>query len=419
MKSRVSLTAFICILFSFWAGSARSEDWPQWRGPRGDGTWNAPKLPVRWPENGLSERWKKTIGGGYAGVIVADGRVYNADRLTEPKEIERIQCLEANTGDLIWEHADPVEYADLSYGNGPRAAPTVFDGRLYTLGALGQAHCFDARTGALLWSKHLQNDFDGRMPTWGFAASPYIFENTVILTPGSKDKGSIIALDRVTGDLVWKSLSDETTYATPVLVEHAGRKEMICWMPTQIRSLDPHTGKLLWSHPYKVDYNVSIATPVYHQGIVLVSGYWDGARAMKLPDKPGKAALAWENRREYQGLMSQPLCRDGIAYLLCRNRGLQAFEIADGKKLWDDDNTLTPRGRNPQATLVWLNDDDRIIALNSEGELILARINRSGYHDEARTKIIGPTWAHPAYAGRYVFARNDNELICVELPVVE
>jgi hypothetical protein len=116
--------------------------------------------------------------------------------------------------------------------------------------------------------------------------------------------------------------------------------------------------------------------------------------------------------------MSQPLYRDGHGYLLDKEYGLTCFKLATGEKLWDDDHRMTPRGRNPQATLVWLNDGDRAIILNADGDLILARLNVDGYHEQSRTRIIGETWAHPAYAGARVFARSDSQLVCYGLPVV-
>ncbi|MBC8113684.1 MAG: hypothetical protein H7062_04860 [Candidatus Saccharimonas sp.] len=113
--------------------------------------------------------------------------------------------------------------------------------------------------------------------------------------------------------------------------------------------------------------------------------------------------------------MSQPLYRDGHVYLLDKQYGLTCFELQTGRKLWDDNNQTTPRGRNPQASLVWLGDTDRAIILNEEGELILTRLNPEGPREQSRTKIIGPTWAHPAFAGTRIFARSDSELVCVSL----
>lgn len=393
------------------------EEWPRWRGPRGDGTWNGPRLPEKWPADGLAQRWRQPIGGGYAGVIVADRRVYTCDRQTDPREVERILCFDAESGERRWERSYAVAYGNLDYGNGPRAAPTVFDGRVYALGAVGHLHCLDAETGKPVWSAHLADDLDGRVPMWGYAASPFIYEDLVIVQPGGKSGDSIVALDRRTGKRVWSSLSDETAYATPVVLEHNGTVQLICWTPSHVRSLDPRTGRPFWSVPYKVTYGVSIATPIFHRGLVFVSGYWEGSKAIRLGEDAEDAAVAWEENRYLRGLMSQPLCRDGYVYLLDKAYGLTCFELDTGKKVWDDDNRMTPRGRNPQATLVWLNEGDRAIVLNASGELILARLNPEGYHEQSRTKIIGETWAHPAYAGDRVYARSDTELVCVELPM--
>jgi hypothetical protein len=117
--------------------------------------------------------------------------------------------------------------------------------------------------------------------------------------------------------------------------------------------------------------------------------------------------------------MSQPLCRDGFGYLLDKNFGLTCFQMATGNKLWADGHRLTARDTNPQATLVWIGDGDRALALNAAGELLLVRLNPKGYTELARSKIIDDTWAHPAYARRCVYARNDHEILCRELPIDE
>jgi hypothetical protein len=113
--------------------------------------------------------------------------------------------------------------------------------------------------------------------------------------------------------------------------------------------------------------------------------------------------------------MSQPLCRDGYGYLLDKRHGLTCFDLKTGKKLWDDGNRMTPKGRNPQAAMIWLGQGDRALVLNSDGDLILARLNPSGYHESSRMNLLGPTWAHPAFARGCVFARNDHELVCYSL----
>lgn len=400
--------------------AANAEDWPQWRGPRGDGTWQGPQLPEAWPEGGLPVRWRQTVGGGYAGVIVADNRVYVMDRqppdeATSEGEVERLLCFTASTGDPLWDHQYPVTYGNLDYGSGPRAAPTVFDGRVYTLGAMGHFWCLEAATGKPLWSHDLVAEGLAKIPEWGLAASPVIWQNLVIVHPGGEPEACFVAFDRVSGALVWNSGSDPAGYATPIVI--GGQpQQLVCWSPRHVLGIDPADGAIQWSIPYEVTYGVSIATPIDHQGLVFVSGYWEGSKTINPALNGGPAELVWEDRRALRGLMSQPLARDGFVYLLDKSLGLTCFELATGEIQWDDrQHRMTPRGRNPQATLVWTGHADQVLILNSEGELILARLNPQGYDEQSRSPIIGPTWAHPAYAGSTVYARDDTELVAVSL----
>lgn len=418
MMQKVLTAALAVSLFTaMGVGAANAEDWPQWRGVRSDGTWRGPKLQEQWPATGLRQVWRAEIGGGYAGVTAANQRVFTMDLQKQPTPRERVLCFDAATGKLLWSHAYEVDYADMDYGTGPRAAPTYYDGRIYTLGAVGHVHCLDANAGNVLWSKTPGTDYHVQRPTWGLAASPVVDGGQVIIHAGAEPDGSLVALDRLTGKERWRSLSEPAGYATPRLIHWQGRKLLVAWTPEFIRGLDPATGRVLWSIPYKVTYGVSIATPIFAEGMVFVSGYWEGSKAIRLGREAEDAELIWEDSRNLRGLMSQPLYRDGHVYLLDRHHGLTCFVLQTGEKLWDDGNQLTPRNRNPQASLVWLNDEDRIIALNAEGELVMARINPQGYHEQARAKIIGPTWAHPALSGPFVYARSDEELVCVELPV--
>ncbi len=246
-------------------------------------------------------------------------------------------------------------------------------------------------------------------------ASPFVFGELVIVHVAAQPAGCFVALRKVDGQEAWRAGSDPAGYATPILVDRGGEPQLVGWTPENIVGLDPRTGVIDWTVPYKVTYGVSIATPICQEGLVFVTGYWEGSKAIALGDARNEVRLAWEEKRELCGLMSQPLYRDGYVYCLDKAHGLVCFKLATGEKLWDDKHSLTPRGRNPQVSLTWLGDEDRIVALNSDGELVLARLNRAGYDEQSRAAIIGPTWAHPAYAGRHAFARDDQELVCVEL----
>jgi len=392
------------------------EDWPRWRGRRGDGTWRAPNLPATWPTNGLQRIWQQNIGGGYGGVAVTGGRVYLMDRQQTPHDSERVLCFDAVGGKPLWSHTYDVDYQDVAYDNGPRTTPTVFQGHVYTLGAVGHLHCLDAATGKVIWSQDLVADFGARIPIWGLSASPLVFQDLLIVHSGSEPDGCFLAFDRSNGKEIWRSLPDPAGYATPILIEHGGRQQLAGWTPQNVCGIDPQSGQLLWNIPFTVNYGTSIANPIYHEGLILVSSYYDGSQAIRIADDSQTAKVVWHDRRNLRGLMSQPLYRDGHAYLIDKRHGLTCFVLSSGEKLWDDDNRLTPKGRNPQATMVWINNQGRAIVLNSDGELILIRLDPSGYTEQSRAKIIGRTWAHPAYSGNCVFARDDKQLVCVLLP---
>lgn len=428
--SRTALTA--CLLT---AGVVAAGDWPRWRGPHGDGTWDAPQLPAEWPAGGPKTVWRQPVGGGYAGISVADGKVYTLDlrdpvkptKDDGPDGTERVLCFDAATGKPLWSHQYTVRYGDLGgYANGPRSTPTVHDGRLYTLGAVGHLLCLDAATGKVIWQRDTVKECGARVPEWGFAASPVIDGDRVIAHVGARPNGSVIAFDRRTGKEVWRSLPDDAGYCTPVLIEPKSGRQLVVWTPENVHGLDPETGKRLWSVPHKETYGVSIASPIYRDGILFITGYWEGAKTIRLGAKPTDAELLWQDRKHLRGLMAQPLYRDGHVYTFDKGYGLTCFELKSGKKLWDDENQLTPRGRNPHASVVRLGDTDRVLALNSAGELVLARLTPKGYDEQSRAKVLtGRVWGHPAFAGRHMFAKADgaeawqnagpHELVCVEL----
>jgi outer membrane protein assembly factor BamB len=399
----------------------RAEDWPRWRGPRGDGTWQAPPIPAKFPEAGPPVVWQSAIGPGYSGIAVAQGRVLTMDR---PKESdnERVVAFDEKTGQLLWEHRYPAAYGKLDYGKGPRSTPTIHDGRVYTLGAMGHLHCLEVETGKVLWSKDFVRDHGAKLPEWGFAAS-VVIEGDLAIVHAGLPGGCYSAYDRQTGDERWRGGDDPAGYGTPIVIEHAGLRQLIGWTPEHVVAHRLDDGQQLWKYPYKITYGVSIATPIFHEGTVLVCGYWHGSRALKLGKQPGEMELLWEENRFLRGLMDQPLVRDGHVYLLDKQHGIVAFELAKGEMLWTDENRLTPRARNPQVSMVWLGNADsggrdateRAVCLNEKGELVLIRLTPAGLVEDSRAKIIGENWAHPAYAGECCFARDDERLVCVRL----
>lgn len=394
---------------------ASVEEWPRFRGPRGDGAWNPPALPQDLTKVNPTPRWSAKIGGGYGGVTVSEGRVYVMDREKQP-EAERVLCFDAASGNLLWTHRYPVTYGSLDYGNGPRASVVILEKRAYTLGATGVAACLDAASGKVHWQVDLVKEHQAVIPTWGFAASPYLWDGAVLLHCGAEPNGSIVALEAATGKLRWRGGSDKAGYCTPVVIEAPSGPQVIQWGPHKVAGLSPKDGSELWTFPYEITYGVSIAQPIYHEGILLVSGYWHGTRALKLGSGPEDVSLAWSEEKTLCGLMSQPLYKDGFVYLLTKGQGVVCFKLADGAIQWKDDHQLTPKDRNPQISLVWADEKNNIACgLNASGELIFARFTPEKMEELSRHQVVGKTWAHPAYTRNAVFARSDTELVAWDL----
>lgn len=393
-----------------------AEDWPRWRGAHGDGGWNAKDIPADFSQREPERLWKQEIGGGYGGVTMSDGRIYVMDRQKMPKEVERVLCFDAESGKPLWAHAWEVAYGSMDYGTGPRSSVNISDGKAYALGATGVALCLQADSGKVVWQVDTVAKFGAKIPTWGFAASPLVDGGRVLLHVGAGQNGSVVALDKDSGAEVWRGGPDPAGYCTPEIITHADTRQLIAWGPEHVQSLNPQTGETNWTYPYPITYGVSIAQPLYRDGLLLVSGYWHGAKVLKLGSTPKEVTLAWENEKDICGLMSAPLYKDGVVYMLDKNRGLQAFELKTGQILWSDDNTLTPKDRNPQMSLVWLKEgEDVATLLNASGELVHVALKPASREELGRHQIIGKTWAHPAFAANRVFARSDKELVAWEL----
>jgi outer membrane protein assembly factor BamB len=380
-------------------------DWPQWRGPRRDSVAILPGLPNKLPEK-LPARWTQPIGGGYGGISVVGNRLYVMDRRKEP-EAERVLCLDVKTGKTVWEYSYPVRYGKLDYGNGPRCTPTVADDKVFTFGAMGHLHALDARNGKLLWSRDTVQEFEAAIPTWGHSCSPLYDGGYVIVQVGARN-GCLMSFAARTGKVVWRSLNDPPGYASPVLIGN----DIHYFTPTHLVAVDRVEGKERWREPFEgITYGVSISDVVTADGVILASNYWSGSKAIRLKDK--KPTVAWEGK-QLSLLMSTPLVRGKHVYALDRFRGLKCIEMASGKVLWENEH-VTPRDRNPQASLVWVGDSDRALILNTPGELLMVRLTPEKLIPLGKTKVVGKTWAHPAFAAGCIFARNDEEIVCVPL----
>jgi outer membrane protein assembly factor BamB len=225
MSPDMKLTRISLLVVSI-AVVANASDWPQWRGMNRDGVWSETGIVERIPEQGLAVRWSAKVSNGYSAPSVAAGRVFITDHVFEP-ELERVLCFDEATGNQLWMHNYTVDYKDMEYGNGPRAAPTVADGRVYTLGTQGHLFCLDAATGSVVWKKEMVRDFSAKLPTYGTSAAPIVVGELLIVMAGGKPGACVVALDRKTGETRWTALTDRVAYSAPIVTQAGGCEQLI------------------------------------------------------------------------------------------------------------------------------------------------------------------------------------------------
>jgi len=389
-------------------------DWPEWRGPGRAGVWEDVKLPERLEPSSIERLWTASIGGGYAGIAVVGERVLTLDR-PKGSESERIVCLSSSDGRLLWKHEHPADYGKMEYDNGPRSTPTVRDGRVFTQGAMGHVHALDLETGKVHWTLDVASVHGGKVPEWGHAPSPLRFDDLVLVQAGGAPGPTVLALEAAGGNGSggrerWRALSDEPGYSSAVLLDVAGKRQIGYWSAENAVGIEPGTGEVLWRVPFKSTYRVAIISPVLRDGLLLVSGFWEGSKVVRIAGPAEKEPPVVWSGKSLSCLMSTPLWRDGVLYALDKDSGLLGVEWTTGKVLWSDGHKLTPKERNPQASMVWAGD--RAVMLNARGELILARLSKAGYEELGRVKVCGNTWSHPAFAGDRIYVRCETELSC-------
>ncbi len=428
MSPRHVLTGMaIAIAFS---QSLAAEDWPQWRGPQRDGVWNETGVVQEFAKERLEPKWRVPIGPGYSGPTVADGRVFVTDRLTEPEQVERVHCFNGANGQTLWTYTYPCVYRNVSYTAGPRASVTVENGKAYALGTMGHLHCLNAASGEVIWKKDLDADYQIRMPNWGIAAAPLIYDDLLIVQIGG-EQACLVALDKNSGAEKWKSLDDRTSYAAPIMVRQADRDVLVCWTGDNVVGLDPHNGRPHWQHPFRPTRMViSIVTPVIADSRLFVTSFYDGSLMLRLKSDELAVEEVWrrlgpdeQKTDSLHSIMSTPLLQGDYVYGVDSYGELRCLEADTGDRVWED-RTATPRNRWSNIHMV--KNGDRVFMFNEAGELVIGKLSPAGFTEIDRARLIDPTkeqlrrregvcWAHPAYANRCVFARNDEELICVSL----
>ncbi len=396
-------------------------DWPQWRGPNRDGIAADAKLPRDWPKKTPKPLWRVAIGEGYSSPVVADGRLFILGR--DEGDKETCLCLDANTGKTLWKYSYDAPYkphpAARAAGNGPKSTPTVDRDRVYMLGINGMFHCFETKTGRILWKRDFQAEYWGvekgkdgydLWPTYcGAAGSPLIDGDHVILPVGGKKAGAMTAFHKTTGELAWKALEDRASYASPMIAELAGTRQIVGFTGLRMAGFDARDGALLWDYPYKVAYEQTIVTPVVWKDLVLVCGERKPATALRIERKDGKLqqTVAWQNR-DLRSYMASPVAFQDHLYGLDDSGQLICIELATGKTAWAKGNF----GQYVSIVVA----GDQLLVLSDNGELTVLEATPKAYHPRAKLQLSedGKTWSSLAVVGSRLYVKDKQHLMCFE-----
>lgn len=373
-------------------------DWPQFLGPTRNGV--SPET-VNWPTSGLSILWHKDVGEGFAAPVVANGRVVFFYR-QNGKEI--IDCLDANTGAKIWSYDYPTNYRDdFGFDEGPRSAPAIADGAVFTFGAQGVLSAVDFASGKKRWSVNT-----GAKKGWFGAASAPLVEGGKVLV----NIGGIVAYDAKTGNVVWKATNDEASYSSPSVATMNGARHAFFLTRVGLVDLDPSNGQVRFSYPFRSRSSASVnaATPLIVGNQVFISAsYGTGAALLEVNGSEYKKI--WANDDSMSNHYSTCVLRDGFLYGFHgrqeEGQALRCVQMRTGKVMWNVDGygagTVTLAG-------------DKLLILRENGELVLAPAVTDGFHPSAHGSILSKVVrAYPALADGRLYARDEKTLVCIRL----
>jgi outer membrane protein assembly factor BamB len=405
------------------APAAGSEaGWPQWRGPARDG--RAPAGPFRtdWAANPPRVLWSQPCGGGYSSPAVVGGKVYLQDY---DGTKERVLCLDAGSGAVLWQHEIAADYKVLTmgYNSGPRASPTVRDGAVYAVGATGTFVCLDpprepGKPPGVRWQHDLAGEFVAKVPGWGFASSPLIEGDRVIVQPGGAE-GSVVAFDVVSGRQKWTAETEANGYSSPVAATCAGVRQVIAVTGVSILGIRPDDGKILWRQPWATSFNCNIATPIVVGDYVFMSSwYGKGCVLLKLePDGPGVRAdvVYFRKGRVMKNHFSTCVCRDGFLYGY-DDETLKCVDLRKGEVV-EEWVAKDGQGRSIRKGSVLL-ADHCLLGLAQSGTLFLAEARPEEFRFLGQVEGVlegDQCWAGPVLADGRIYLRNQNKVVCVDV----
>ena len=381
-------------------GAKTDAVWPGFRGPRRDSVIDGVRIETDWSRTPPAEIWRRPIGPGWSSFAVRGDLVYTQEQRGDD---EIVSCYRLSTGDPVWRHRDPVRFWESNGGAGPRATPTVHNGRVYTFGATGIVNALDAGSGAVAWSRNAATDTGAPLPGWGFAGSPVVVDDLVIVAAS----GRLIGYEIATGKPRWTRTTGGGGYSSPHFVTIDGVDQILLLSGGFLTSVAPADGTLLWQHTWQEGVSIVQPALIADNDLLMAGGDMMGGvgmRRLAVSQAPGGWSL--EERWTTRGL--KPYFNDFVVH-----KGhafgfdgsiLACIELENGERKWKG-------GRYGHGQMVLLPDQDLLLVLSEEGELALVSATGGKFAEVARFKAIeGKTWNHPVVVGNVLLVRNGEEM---------
>ena len=403
----------LILILTMAASDVSANDWPGFHGPNRDNKSPDKELLKAWPEGGPPRIWETGgIGEGYSTVSIVGKRIYTAGAIDDDCVIT---ALDTN-GKKLWTRKNGKAWTG-SYP-GTRSTPTIAGDLLYHLSGIGNLVCLNADSGDVVWTVNILEEFGGRNINWGLAESPLVTGNKVICTPGGKDI-SMVALERRTGEVIWKCLGagDRPGYASPILIEHQGLKQIVTPMSKAIVGVRASDGKLLWRYPHEVYTDQNITTPLFHDGFLIISGcVRKGTTCLRLNVSGDECSVErhWHNEtldNKQGGIVLLDGRLYGYAPSQNRSKPWMCIDFKSGATIFQD-SPVTSSYKYKNGCLTYA--DGMFYLYSDDGKMTLAKPTDTAFEVTGRLRIedpgTQPTWAHPVVYGGRLYIRYGDKL---------
>jgi outer membrane protein assembly factor BamB len=403
-------------------GVSTDNDFPQFLGPRRDLAIDRITLARDWRAHPPKLLWKHEIGSGHSAFSAVNGYAVTMEQRGEQ---ELVTCYVVETGALQWSSGVHARHSVLPGGTGPRSTPTIYEGKVYALGATGILRCLEGTNGSLIWTKNILEETgvtpedDGKQVLWGHAGSPLIVDNLVVVPGGGPSAGpkfSLLAFDRETGKKMWQAGDRQVSYSSPSLVRLGGVRQIVIVNENNVSGHNAATGAVLWEYPWPGSSNSSASTSqaiaVGDDRVFVSKGYGEGSALFNVKHDAATdrwtTETIWRHSRNLQTKMTNVVIHKGLVYGLSDGI-LECVELANGERQWKS-------GRYHHGQI--LRVGELLLVETEDGEIVLVELTPEAHRELGRFEAIeGKSWNNLCLYGRYLLVRNSNEAACYELPL--